>query len=93
LHSGYDPFVVAVGLYVMVDDRDEHSAWLYSVNFIVDDLLTESEVRQKVHQAASIVAGYRDQRFECGELPVDVAGRPLTEDERTGEVTVYIDED
>ena len=88
LHSGYEPFVVGIELYVKVDDKDEDSAWLYSVNFVVDDLLTSDEVRTKVHQAASVIAGYRDRKFECEDLPVDTAGRRLTEDERTGEVTV-----
>jgi hypothetical protein len=81
LHSGYDPFVVAVELYVKIDDLDERCAWLYSVNFVVDDFLTKEEVRTKVNQAASIIAGYRDRKFEPEDLPVDTAGRRLTEDD------------
>jgi hypothetical protein len=93
LHSGYDPFVVAVELYVKVGGKDdEDSAWLYSVNLVVDDFLSKEEVRKKVLQAASIIVGYRDRKFECGDLPVDAAGRSLTDDEITGEVMVYVEE-
>jgi hypothetical protein len=80
LHGGYGPFVAAVELYVKVDDKDEHSAWPYSINFVVDDLLTNEEVRTKIDQAASIIAGYRDRKFGSEDLPIDTVGRRLTED-------------
>jgi hypothetical protein len=91
LHNGYDPFVVAVDLYVKVDDKDEQSAWLYSVHFVIDDLLTKGEVRVKIAQAASIIVGYRDRKFESEDLPIDTMGRLLTDDGTTG-ATVFVEE-
>lgn len=93
LHSGYAPFVVAVELYVKVGGKyDEDSAWLYSVNFVVDEFLSREEVQKKVLQAAHIVVGYRDRKFECGDFPVDAAGRSLSDDEGIGEVMVCVEE-
>lgn len=47
------PFVVGVDLCLPIRGR---CGWIYTVNLVIDDLLTADEVRAKIHTAASRLA-------------------------------------
>ena len=74
-------------LYVKLTTQMKHRRGFIPFICVVDDLLTKDEVRNKVlhGKAAHHCRHTVIEKFECGDLPIDTAGRRLDEDDR-GEV-------
>jgi hypothetical protein len=65
------PFVVSVDLYLAIK---EGRGWIYSVNFVVDDLVSSDEVRAKVHSASSILLAYQESETNPASMECSVSG-------------------
>jgi len=55
--TGFYPLIAYVELFRPIQGR--YGGWLYTVHFIVDDLLTAEEVRRKILRAAATLATQR----------------------------------
>jgi len=56
---GFSPLLVMVELFRPIQGRI--GGWLYTIHFVLDQLLTTEEVRTKVHAAAVILAAQRGE--------------------------------
>jgi hypothetical protein len=55
--AGFFPLIVGIELFRPIQGR--LGGWLYSIHFVLDDLLTAEEVRSKVREAAAILEQQR----------------------------------